>query len=115
MRKKKKDNPRYPHTVKIVRLEYEGRYSEEVTETVLYEGKGRCYTNGSVEGQSVDISHRTISIPVRFDEWNGTIPTDGDSVEVTIGQVSETMTLKDFEPDNNRTVLYCERNGNLDE
>ncbi len=116
MRKKKIDNPRYPHTIKIVRITYSDRWSdEEPTETVLYSGDGRCYTNGGIEGKQVDVSHRYISIPVRFDEWRGAKPSDGDTVEVQIGAITETMTLKDFEPDNNRTVLYCERNGNLDE
>jgi len=32
-----------------------------------------------------------------------------------MGKITETMEVKDFEPDNNRTVLYCERNGNIDE
>ena len=116
MRKKKIDNPRYPHTIKIVRITYSDRWSdEEPTETVLYSGDGICYTNGGIEGKQVDVSHRYISIPVRFDEWRGVKPSDGDTVEVQIGAITETMTLKDFEPDNNRTVLYCERNGNLDE
>lgn len=115
MRKQSINNPRFPHFVRILKLVSAGRYSEEMTEIVVYDGKGRCSTSGAVEGQKVDISHRTISIPVRFDEWKGTIPSDGDTVKVRIGNITETMTLKDFEPDNNRTVLYCERNGNLDE
>lgn len=115
MRKVTISNPRFPHTVKVVRITYPDRWSdEEPTETVLYSGEGRCYTNGSVEGKKVDISHRYISIPVRFDEWKGAKPSSGDTVEVEMGSIKETMTIKDFEPDNNRTVLYCERNGNLD-
>ena len=116
MRKARISNPRYPHTVKVARITYPDRWSdEEPTETVLYTGEGRCYTNGGVQGEKVDISHRYISIPVRFSEWGEDKPSDGDTVEVTIGNIKETMTVKDFEPDNNRTVLYCERNGTLDE
>lgn len=117
MRKRRIINPRYPHHVKVVRVTIPDRYARNVepTETVLYSGKGRCYTNGSVEGKQVDMHHRYISIPVRFDEWTGAKPSSGDTVEVNIGAITETMTVKDFEPDNDRTVLYCERNGNLDE
>lgn len=116
MRKMRIRNPRYPHHVKVVRVTYSGRYEQdtEPVESVLYSGEGRCYSNGAVEGKQVDISHRYISIPVRFDEWKGAKPSSGDTVEVEMGSIKETMTIKDFEPDNNRTVLYCERNGNLD-
>ena len=110
------NNPRYPHTVKVVRITYPDRWSdEEPTETVLYSGEGRCYTNGSVEGKKVDISHRYISIPVRFDQWRGVKPMAGDTVSVEMGAITETMEIEDFEPDNNRSVLYCKRNGNFDE
>lgn len=116
MRKNRIINPAYPHHVKVVRVTYADRYDKdtEPTESVLYSGMGRCYTNGTVDGKSVDKTHRYISIPVRFDEWTGATPSSGDSVEVNIGAITKTMTIKDFEPDNNRTVLYCERNGNLD-
>ena len=116
MRKMRIMNPRYPHHVKVVRVTYQDRYDGEAepTKTVLYSGEGRCSTNGSVEGKQVDMTHRYIFIPVRFDEWKGAKPSDGDTVEVEIGMIKKTMTVKDFEPDNDRTVLYCERNGNLD-
>lgn len=66
MRKQRIINQRFPHHVKVVRLTYQGRYSNETepTETVIYSGEGRCYSSGSVEGRQVDISHRYISIPV---------------------------------------------------
>lgn len=120
MRKTTVNNPRYPHHVKVVRTTYpEHDWLDddpgEPTETVLYSGKGRCFTNGTVNEKQVDISHRYISIPVRFDQWRGVKPSDGDKVEVIMGAVTETMEVKDFEPDNNRTLLYCKRNGNLDE
>ena len=117
MRKQRIINQRFPHHVKVVRLTYQGRYSTgtEPTETVIYSGKGRCYSNGSVDGRQVDISHRLISIPVYVNGWGELHPLSGDAVTVTMGKITETMEVKDFEPDNNRTVLYCERNGNIDE
>lgn len=117
MRKQRIINLRFPHHVKVVRLTYPGRYSNETepTETVIYSGEGMCYSNGSVEGRQVDISHRYISIPVNVKGWGGLHPLSGDTVTVTMGKITETMEVKDFDPDNNRTLLYCERNGNIDE
>lgn len=117
MRKQRIINQRFPHHVKVVRITYPGRYSNETepTGTVIYSGEGRCYSNGSVDGRQVDISHRYISIPVNVKGWGGLHPLSGDAVTVTMGKITETMEVKDFEPDNNRTVLYCERNGNIDE
>ena len=117
MRKQRIINLRFPHHVKVVRLTYPERYSDETgpTETIIYSGEGRCYSNGSVEGRQVDITHRYISIPVNVNGWSGLHPLSGDTVTVTMGKITETMEVKDFDPDNNRTLLYCERNGNIDE
>lgn len=70
MRKQVINNPRYPHHVKVVRITYPDNdwlddEPSEPTETVLYSGEGRCFTNGTVNEKQVDISHRYISIPVR--------------------------------------------------
>lgn len=120
MRKQTINNPRYPHHVKVMRRTYPDQEwmsgeSSEPTNTVLYSGNGRCFTNGTVNEKQVDISHRYISIPVNVNEWGTLHPASGDIVEVMMGEVIETMEVKDFEPDNNRTLLYCERNGNLDQ
>lgn len=116
MRKQTINNPRYPHTVKVVRVTESDWLADEQgqSEETVYFGPGRCYTSGGVGGQAVDITSRQISIPIRFDEWNTLHPSSGDTVTVTMGEVTETMEVKDFEPDNNRTVLYCKRNGNFD-
>ena len=116
MRKQRIENPRYPHTVWVVRATLSDWLSGEQEDTweYVYNGAGRCYTSGGVNGQSVDITSRQISIPVRFDEWNALHPSSGDTVIVAIGNIRETMELKDFEADNNRAILYCKRNGNFD-
>lgn len=77
---------------------------------VIYDGVGRSYTNTTTTGSGkVEDNKREISIPVRFDEWEaGAYPLDGDEVEVRMGSVIETGTVKDFEPDNNRSVVYWE-------
>lgn len=114
--RKTNNNLRYPHTIKIVRV-HEGDWpsdEQETTEEVIYHGAGRCYTSGGVSGNAVDIATRQISIPVSVREWSALHPSSGDTVTVTMGNVIETMEVKDFEPDNNRTIVYCKRNGILD-
>ena len=124
MRKQVIDNPRYPHHIRIVRkvvgdwfeTPSDGSASDEqeTVEEEVYNGIGRCYTSGGVGEQAVDITARTISIPVSVREWGLLYPLSGDTVTVTMGAVTQTMEVKEFEPDNNRTVIYCKRNGNFD-
>ena len=113
------DNPRWPHKVKVTRVTPgedpfkppTGSPSGERNE-VLYEGCGRSYTDttttgGGTEESRVDVNKRKASIPVRYDEWKEPL-LDGDMIEVTMGNVVERGIVKDFEPDNNRTVVYWE-------
>lgn len=117
MRRIKVDNPRYPHVIKIVRRELPDRYSEgELSEQIVYEGKGRSYTETTTTGNAkVDKNKRKASIPVRFDEWKGLIPMSGDILIATKGEIIEEWEVKDFEPDNNRSVIYGELNRNANE
>lgn len=125
MRKVKVSNPRYPHTIKIVRREVPDRYSEgELAEQIVYEGIGRSYTDTTTTGDAkVDSNKRKASIPVRFDEWGepgayasgttaGLIPMPGDILIAVKGNITEEWEVKDFEPDNNRSVVYGEMNRN---
>ena len=119
MRKANIRNPRYPHTIKIVRV-LVGKADEndpfadddakvgEDTEIVIYEGEGRSYTDTTTEGgKNVDENKRKASIPVRYDEWGaGRCPLDGDMIYATVGNNTEVGMVKDSEPDNNRTVVY---------
>ena len=122
MRKVKVDNPRYPHDIRIIRRIAPDRYSEgEFQEIVIYEGKGRSYTDTTTTGDAkVDTNKRKASIPVRYDKWpqdgpDGTklIPMSGDLLYVTKGNIKEQWEVKDFEPDNDRSVVYGELNRNL--
>lgn len=118
MKKNKVDNPRYPHIITIVRMSYPDRYSTgEPTEEVIYEGEGRSYTDTTTTGDAkVDTNKRKASIPVRFDEWDeGKVPMSGDILRVVKGSITEEWEVKDFEPDNDRTVVYGEHNRNLNE
>ena len=124
-------NPRYPHEILIYRVgkkntgnasavDDDNPFAESVTSengsdsteerTVLYQGKGRSYTDTTTNGDGkVESNKRKASIPVRFDEWEkDSWPLDGDTIEVTMGNVKERGTVKDFEPDNNRSVVYWE-------
>lgn len=116
MRKKVISNPRYPHTIRIERAILPERFSDAKPEkVVIYEGPGRSYTDTTTTGDAkVDLNKRKASIPVRFDEWDGDkIPMSGDILKVTKGCIVEEWEVRDFEPDNNRSVIYGEHNRNL--
>ena len=110
MLKQRIDNERYPHDIRIVRIEENANpfSNEDRSEIVLYEGNGRSYTDTTTEGdKNVDENKRKVSIPVRYDEWGtGKQPLDGDTIEVFIGNNKEVGMVKDSEPDNNRTIVY---------
>ena len=117
MRKQKIDNPRYPHHIKIVRKSVPDRYEEsELEETIIYEGVGRSYTDTTTTGDArVDSNKRKASIPRRFDKWSGddAMPMSGDMLIATKNNITEEWEVRDFEPDNDRSVIYGEMNRNL--
>lgn len=121
-------NPRYPHTIRIVRkntslsginADPDDPLAEPVKksacgcddmqeEEVLYEGIGRSFTDTTTNGNvEVDTNKRKASIPVRYDEWGvGEKPLDGDTIYATVGNNTEIGRVRDCEPDNNRTLVY---------
>lgn len=124
MKKERVDNPRYPHYIKIVRKAEADWLSDDEAagdEVVIYEGKGRSYTDTTTTGdKKVDTNKRKASIPVRYDQWPAAdydgkhlIPMSGDILYVIKGSIAEEWEVKDFEPDNNRSVVYGEMNRNL--
>lgn len=133
MRKEFINNPRYPHTIKIVRIieklvpvdnaseiEDEDPFASNDTsnpqtktereEIILYEGCGRTFTDTTTNGMGkVDINKRKASIPVRYDKWEASRqPLDGDTIYATIGNNTEEGRVRDSEPDNDRTIVYWE-------
>ena len=133
MRKEVISNPRYPHTIKIVRIlekvvpvenaseiEDEDPFatnssSDPQTKTekekiTLYEGKGRSFTDTTTNGMgNVDINKRKASIPVRYDKWEACRqPLDGDTIYATVGNNTEEGRVRDSEPDNDRMIVYWE-------
>ena len=124
MRKVTVDNPRYPHHIRITRKVMGDWLDDEQPEReiAVYEGPGRSYTDTTTTGDAkVDTNKRKCSIPVRFDKWTGKdgdmqlIPMSGDMVYVTKGSIHEEWEVRDFEPDNDRSVVYGEHNRNLNE
>lgn len=137
MKKVTIDNPRYPHQIRIIRKvekdwldDDKGSSSSSSSssssegdndELTIYDGPGRSYTDTTTTGDAkVDSNKRKASIPVRFDEWpaadvdgNLRIPMSGDLLYVTKGSITEEWEVKDFEPDNNRSVVYGEFNRNI--
>lgn len=109
MKKHRIINERYPHHIKIVRtLAYDSPFEECDEERVLYFGPGRGYTDTTTTGdKKMDSMRRKCSIPVRFDKWQMPI-LDGDAITVVYGNYSEDGVVKDFECDNDRTIIYWE-------
>lgn len=116
MKKVRIDNPRYSHHIRIIRkvvADWLGD-SDKDEEQVIYEGVGRSYTETTTTGdRKVDTNKRKASIPVRYDEWTDKVPMSGDLLQVTKGNITEEWEVKDFEPDNNRSVVYGELNRDL--
>lgn len=116
MRKTVVNNPRYPHYIKIIRKEVGDWLSKdgESEDFVVYAGPGRSYTDTTTVGDGkVDTNKRKASIPVRFDHWNDLVPMSGDILYVKKGSITEEWEVKDFEPDNDRSVVYGEMNRNF--
>lgn len=122
MKKDVIENERYPHEIRIIRtIGGDWLSSDEDSELTIYEGYGRSYTDTTTTGdKKVDVNKRKASIPMRFDDWpeadddgNKLIPLSGDILYVTKGNITEEWEVKDFEPDNNRSVVYGELNRNF--
>lgn len=138
MRKNVVDNPRYPHHIRIIRKVMKdwlddassssssSSSDEDERELVVYDGPGRSYTDTTTTGDAkVDSNKRKASIPVRFDKWGRRcranqsqqpeppVPMSGDLLYVTKAHITEEWEVKDFEPDNDRSVVYGELNRNF--
>ena len=128
MRKVPVNNPRYPHYIRIIRKMVGDWLSEEGGEQdfVVYAGPGRSYTDTTTVGDSkVDSNKRKASIPVRFDAWGCSrvtmsdthdevlVPMSGDILYVTKAGITEEWEVRDFEPDNDRSVVYGEMSRNF--
>lgn len=107
------DNPMWPHRITIERKTYsDNPFDDEESTEVLYDGKGRSYTDttttgGGTDEKRVDVNKRKASVPVRFDKWEKPVLA-GDTITATMGNMVESGVVTDFEPDNFRSVVYWE-------
>ena len=117
MYRERVDNPRFPHTVTIKRLDVsDNPFQEEEDEDyvpeetkILYTGPGRVFTDTTTTGNDdMSLNRRKCSIPVRFDKWKYEV-LDGDTIEVKVGNIEYSGVIRDVEPDNDRTLVYWER------
>ena len=87
----------------------EGDTEEEDEVIILYDGPCRAFTDTTTTGSSLmDSNKRKCSLPVPFGMWAMEI-LDGDSIDVKVGDIEYKGVVKDFEPDNDRTLIYWER------
>lgn len=89
---KRPENPRFPHTCKIVRMQGEDPMEDESESIVIYEGKCRAYDKNTVSDKGdVLNSSRGLALPVDRDGWIelGTVPREGDTVLVDRGTHKE--------------------------
>lgn len=99
------DNERFPHTIKVYRETKEDAFSSASAGKILYEGKGRSFTNTTTDGDVVTLNMRKAAIPPIFSEWEDPILA-GDIIEVWIGEVHEYGVVTDWEPANFGTEIY---------
>jgi hypothetical protein len=103
------DNPRYPHYILITRLVVDDNpFDEDDRMDILYKGVGHSFTDTTTIGDAkMDTNRRKASIPVRFDQWKQEVSA-GDTICVKRGNIVEKGIIRDWEPDNNRTLIYWE-------
>ena len=86
------DNPRFPHTCRIVRMVDDDPMVDESREIVIYEGACRAYDKNTVSDKGdVMASFRGLSLPVDRNGWIAmeTVPREGDEVVVDRGTHKE--------------------------
>ena len=86
------NNPRFPHLCVITRPADEDPMVDENEEAVIYEGKCRAYDKNTTSDKGEVLnSQRGLALPVDRDGWIalGTVPREGDKVEVDRGTHKE--------------------------
>lgn len=115
------NNPRFPHTCRIIRytaatpltdeanvldpLTDEGDYADAVADgsvKVVYEGVCRGFNRDTTSGNGdVNTSYRMLALPIKQDEWTEeTIPLEGDKVELQRFGYTEYGLVVDKRPGN---------------
>lgn len=102
---KRPDNPRFPHTCRIVRAIDEDPMVDESGDVVIYEGACRAYDKNTVSDKGdVLNSYRGLALPIDKDGWIalGTVPREGDEVVVDRGTHKESGRVIDVNAANFR-------------
>ena len=97
------NNPRFPHTCKIVRPLDEDPMVDESDEVVIYEGVCRAYDKNTTSDKGdVLNSFRGLALPIDREGWiaEGIVPREGDTVVVDRGTHTETGRVVDVNPAN---------------
>jgi len=105
----KVSNPRFPHTVQILRGADFDQFgtSETPTYTTIYEGVCRGYQQEYVKTTGVVMqSVRCLAIPIKNKEWNGNLPMENDLVILNNGDTVEKGRVIDQQPNNFGTNIY---------
>lgn len=103
MPKARPNNERFPHSCKIVRPHDDDPMEDEGSETTIYEGKCRAYDKNTVsDNGDVLNSFRGLALPIDREGWIelGTVPREGDKVEVDRGTHTESGRVVDVNPAN---------------
>lgn len=104
MKMERPNNPRFPHTCKIVReVESDDPMEDEGEEVTIYEGRCRWVQNNTNNDKGeVITSIRKVSIPLNDVEWGKRecVPYPGDDIVITLGSKKEHGRVIDFAPNN---------------
>lgn len=101
---KRPNNPRFPHTCKIVRrVESDDPMEDDDVEVTIYEGKCRWVQNNTNNDKGEIISSiRKISFPLNETGWRNReyVPREGDDVKINLLVKEERGRVIDFAPNN---------------
>ena len=96
------NNPRFPHTCRIVRYDNSDPMVDDTEGIVIYEGECRS-DNKAVTSDNGEhnVSYRTLALPLKQDEWTeNTIPLEGDRIELQRFGYKEYGIVVDKRPSN---------------
>lgn len=97
------NNPRFPHQCRITRGVDDDPMIDETEVVLIYEGKCRDYDKNTVSDKGdVLNNYRGLALPLDREGWIavGTVPREGDMVEVDRGTHKESGRVVDVNPAN---------------
>ena len=96
------NNPRFPHTCRIVRYVNSDPMVDDTEGIVIYEGECRSDNKAvTSDNGEFNVSYRTLALPLKQDEWTeDTIPLEGDRIELQRFGYKEYGIVVDKRPSN---------------